>query len=171
LTDDGLFQRFCVVEVHSCGRAEDRKPNTEAIATYHWVVNQLAELRPEYFADPIVLAPEAQLVRREVESLGYALKEEETLPAAFRGHANKLNGIYARLLLTLHLIETPHSRADLLGTVGVETAKRARDLMVKFLIPHALHLYSLCFGEGASDARWIAGYILAHGSAMVKARA
>jgi hypothetical protein len=170
LTDDGLLQRFLMVEVHSTGIGEDRKPDMDAVDEYDWLVRSLTQLNPEYFGDPIVLSPEAQVYRQEVESIAHALKEETTLPAAFRGHANKLNGIYARLLLTLHLIETPHRRTDLLPMVNGETAKRARDLMVKFFIPHTLHLYGMFFGEGASDARWVAGHILAHKCQTITAR-
>ena len=170
LTDDGLLQRFLMVEVHSTGISEDRKPDMDAVAAYDWLVHSLTQLKPEYFGDPIVLSPEAQVYRQEVESIAHALKEETTLPAAFRGHANKLNGIYAQLLLTLHLIETPHGRTDLLPMVNGETAKRVRDLMVKFFVPHALHLYGIFFGEGASDARWVAGHLLAHNCRTITAR-
>jgi hypothetical protein len=170
LTDDGLLQRFLMVEVHSTGIGEDRKPDMDAVGAYDWLVHSLTQLKPEYFGDPIVLSPEAQVYRQEVEVIAHVLKEETTLPAAFRGHANKLHGIFARLLLTLHLIETPHRRSDLLPMVSGETAKRARDLMVKFFIPHALHLYGRFFGEGAGDARWIAGHILAHKCQTITAR-
>jgi hypothetical protein len=54
--------------------------------------------------------------------------------------------------------------------VNGETAKRARDLMVKFFIPHALHLYGTFFGEGAGDAQWIASHILAHKCETITAR-
>jgi Protein of unknown function (DUF3987) len=170
LVDDGLLQRFMMTEVRSTGMGEDRKPDMDAVGAYDRLVRSLTRLKPQYFGDPIVLSPEAQVFREEVQSIAYALKEETTMPAAFRGHANKLHGIYARLLLTLHMIETPHHRTDLLATVADETAKHARDLMIKFFIPQALHLYGMFFGEGASDARWIAGHILAHKCQTIKAR-
>ncbi len=169
LGDDGLLQRFLLFEVHTAGMGEDRKPDMDAIGTYQWLVQQLAHLRAD--GEAIVLSSEAQEYRKEVHRIAFALKEEKSLPAAFRGHANKLHGIFARLLLTLHLIETPHRRTDLLAVVSGATAKRARDLMVKYLIPQALHLYRKFFGDdGVSDAQWIAGHILAHKHERVSER-
>ena len=170
LSDDGLLQRFLLVEVNSSGIGEDRKPNTDAISDYDAESGSLP-------IDPITLRRPDHLVTggsrisaAKSDRLAFALKEEPTLSAAFRGHANKLNGIFARLLLTLHLIETPHRRTDLLPVVSGATARRAHDLMVKYLIPHALNIYSLFFGEGASDAKWVAGYILAHDTDTAKLR-
>lgn len=169
LGDDGLLQRFLLFEVHTASMGEDRKPDMDAIGEYQWLVHQLAHLRAD--SAPIVLSSEAQEYRKELQRIAFALKEEKALPAAFRGHANKLHGIFARLLLTLHLVETPHRRTDLLPVVSGATAKRARDLMVKYLIPQALHLYWKFFGDdGVSDAQWIAGHILAHKHERVSER-
>jgi hypothetical protein len=169
LGDDGLLQRFLLFEVFTVGMGEDRPPNMEAIHEYHWLIHQLAHLRAD--GEAIVLSPEAQDYRKEVQRIAFALKEDKSLPAAFRGHANKLHGIFARLLLTLHLIETPHVRSDLLAIVSGATAKRARDLMVSYFIPQALHLYRKFFGDdGVSDAQWIAGHILAHKHERVSER-
>jgi hypothetical protein len=169
LGDDGLLQRFLLFEVHTAGMGEDRKPNMDAIGEYQWLVHQLAHLRAD--CEAIVLSSEAQEYRKELHRIAFALKEDKSLPAAFRGHANKMHGIFARLLLTLHLIETPHRRTDLLAVVSGATAKRARDLMVKYFIPQALYLYRTFFGDdGISDAQWIAGHILAHKHERVSER-
>jgi hypothetical protein len=169
LGDDGLLQRFLLFEVYTAGMGEDRKPNMDAVGEYQWLVQQLAHLRAD--GETIVLSSEAQEHRREVQRIAFALKEEKSLPAAFRGHANKLHGIFARLLLTLHLIETPHRRTDLMLVVSGATAKRARDLMVKYFIPQALNLYRRFFGDDSvSDAQWIAGHILAHKHERVSER-
>lgn len=170
LSDDGLLQRFLPVQVYSTGEGIDRKPDMEAVRAYHDLVRYLTTLHPAHFFDPVVLSSEAQTHRHEVQKLVFALKEEQTLSPAFRGHANKLNGIFARLLLTLHLIETPRERIDQLAVVSGATAKRARDLMIEFFIPHSLHLYATFFGEGAGDARWIGGHILAHKLTTINAR-
>jgi len=169
LGDDGLLQRFLLFEVCTAGMGEDRKPDMDAIGEYQWLVHQLAHLRAD--CEPIVLSSEAQEYRKELQRITFALKEEKSLPTAFRGHANKMNGIFARLLLTLHLIETPHRRIDLMAVVSGATAKRARDLMVKYFVPQALHLYRKFFSDdGVSDAQWIAGHILAHKHERVSER-
>jgi hypothetical protein len=170
MTDDGLLQRFLLVEAHSVGIGADRRPNLDAVGDYQWLVQSLANLDPCYFGDPVVLSPEAQEYRREFEELVFILKEDNTLSSAFRGHANKLNGIFARLLLTMHLIETPHNRSDLLPTVTGETARKTYQLMVKFFLRHSLRLYLRFFGEGATEAKWVAGHILAHGTKKLTAR-
>jgi hypothetical protein len=161
LGDDGLLQRFLLFEVSTVGMGEDRKPDMDAIGAYDWLVHQLAHLR--WDSGPIVLSSEAQEYRQELQRIVFALKEDKSLPAAFRGHASKMHGIFARLLLTLHLIETPHRRTDLMAVVSEATAKRARDLMVKYFIPQSLNLYRRFFAaDGVSDAQWIAGHVLAH---------
>jgi hypothetical protein len=71
--------------------------------------------------------------------------------------------MFARLLLTLHAIQScpgPIGRE-----VNAETARMARDLMVKFFIPHELAIYADLFDhtyEVGEDMRWIADHILAH---------
>jgi hypothetical protein len=83
-TDDGLLQRFLMVEVNSTGVGVDRKPDMDAVGAYDGLVDSLTRLKPEHFGDPIVLSPDAQKYRQEVESIAHALKEETTLPSAFR---------------------------------------------------------------------------------------
>jgi len=91
--------------------------------------------------EPIYLSTEARGLAKKCNGSQFALKEEKSLPPLSVANCNKLNGIFARLLLTLHLIETPIGRTDLLAVVSGATAKRAPDLMVKYFIPQALHLY------------------------------
>jgi hypothetical protein len=95
-----------------------------------------------------------------------AIRDIPTFPPGLREHANKLNGLFARLLLTIHAIEcSPRFRTDLFEVVSEATARRARDLMVRFFIPHAVRIYTDYFGgcdERGTDVQWVAGHILAH---------
>jgi hypothetical protein len=164
ISDDGLLQRFLMARVANKGRPIDREPNYSARDTYSYTIHAIAKITPD--REPIILSAGAQKYRREVEDIALAIRDMPTYPPGLRDHANKINGLFARLLLTLHTIEcSPIFRTDLFATVSEETAKRARDLMVRFFIPNAVQIYTDYFGgcdEHGSDVQWIAGHILAH---------
>jgi hypothetical protein len=169
LTDDGLMQRFLVYNVNSAGMALDRVPDRKALDGYMYLIEWLVTQRP--CGEPFTVAPEGQQYRQEVERLTYALANSPAVPPALRAHARKLDGFYGELLLVMHLIEWHQTNKwfaseDDIKVVSVTTAKRARDLMVLFLIPSAVRIYTEYFStqndETGRDARWIAGHILAH---------
>jgi hypothetical protein len=168
LTDDGLMQRFLVYKIGTVGMGSHRAPDRMAIERYEAMIRSLVCLEPT--GHPIRLSEGAQEYQREVERISYALKTLPMLTPALRAHAAKMNGMFARLVLVMHAIED-YVRSGYLCErtkfleVQPETAKRARGLMVKFLIPSAIRIYSEYFtpsDEPGSDARWIAGHILAH---------
>jgi hypothetical protein len=125
-----------------------------------------------------------QQAEKEADRIEDLIRALECLPAlseGFRTHAGKMGAIFARLVLTLHVIE----RAPLYedgedGGVGgfkmieESTARRAYDLMVTFLIPHAVRQYARISAnggdEGNEDARWLAGHILARSVEKVNVR-
>jgi hypothetical protein len=78
LGDDDLLQRFLLFEVFTAGMGEDRKPDTDAIGQYQWLVRQLADLRAD--AEPIVLSTEAQEYRKEVQRIAFALRKRSRFP-------------------------------------------------------------------------------------------
>ena len=165
LSDDGLLQRFLLVSVDVIGQGEDRPPNLDALATYNMLIDSLANWKPRGLP-PIRFSEGAQEFRKKVEDLAFALK---TLPGgspALQGHADKIRGLFARLLLTMHAIEcSPYFRINEVDIVSTETARRAHDLMVNFFIPHGVKVYETYFGSSnqlGQDALWIAGHILAH---------
>jgi hypothetical protein len=177
LTDDGLMQRFLVYRVGRTGVGEDREPDQEAVNRYGMMMAYLAHREPTGSA--VRLSAEAQRYRREVEALANALSDTPMVPPALRGHAAKINGLFARLLLTMHTIDYYASHGYMLdendfAIVSAETARRSRDLMVHFLIPSVVRVYAAYFGgecdpDGA-DARWIADHLLAHRKDRVSER-
>jgi hypothetical protein len=61
-----------------------------------------------------------------------------------------------------------------IAIVSSETARRAYNLMVSFLIPHALRQYERIYKSGgdqlSEDTRWLAGHILARSLGKVNLR-
>jgi hypothetical protein len=175
LDDDGLLQRFLIVRACNAERVS-KVPDDDAYQAYVEVVNTLASLRQSDFGEPVVLSPEAQHYRHEVEEVAIGLlRDNELLPGALRQHANKINGMFARLLLVLHLVESvfPVIRWDHMAVVSGETAKMARDLMIEMFIPQAVALYIRFFSENSdlrSEVQWFAGHLLAHAENTHRAR-
>jgi hypothetical protein len=109
-----------------------------------------------------------------MDQLSIAFDHHPGVGEAFTSHAGKWGGHFARLVLTLHMIQNHRSRvypwdsdeAETFSTVSAETARQAFDLMTKFLIPLAVQeyqrLYSKRLSEEIADTQWFAGHILAH---------
>jgi hypothetical protein len=178
LDSDGFLQRFQPFAGRTVGAGVDRAPDEAAIGAYKAVVRTLVNLPPPVPPRAITLSPEAQVYRREVEAVAAAMIVLPTTPSALKGHLAKWPGIYARLLLTLHAIECvadagPVLVTSLAPTVGVHTARRARDLMLRFFLPHAVEFYREFFQTTDADikhVRWIAGYILARSRTEITMR-
>lgn len=120
LDDDGLLQRFLIVRACNMKRVS-KVPDDDAFQVYNEVIVTLASLEGSDFGEPIVLSPEAQIYRHEVEEVAIGLlRDNELLPGALRQHANKVNGLFARLLLVLHLVEnvSPEIRWDRMAVVS-----------------------------------------------------
>jgi hypothetical protein len=174
LTDDGFLQRFFLYRVRKTGKPLDRMPNRKALDDYMCLANYLAGLTP---TPTVTLSTEAHDYREEVFDLVHAMSSMSVLPAVLRTHLSKYTGMWTRLLLTLHVIEhhgKPFWRhEDEFLIVDGETARKARDLLVRFLIPNAFAIYLDYFSdrdEDNRDARWIAGHILAHKVARITER-
>jgi len=177
LTDDGLMQRFFVYRVGTVGMGNHREPDRMALDRYDGLIGYLVRLEPS--GHPVKLSLGAQVVREEIDRITFALKTSPLVSPALHGHAAKLHGLFARLLLTIHAIEHYTTSGYMLHdapdfhVVQPETAKRARDLMVRFIIPSAVRIYADYFDEHdqlGTDARYIAGYILAHDAATITER-
>jgi hypothetical protein len=175
LTDDGLMQRFLVYEIGTVSMGSHRQPDREAISQYEQMIRFL--VNQTYNGEPITLSGAAEPYRERIERITYALKSLPVLSPAFRAHAAKLHGQFARLVLVMHLVDYHEQHGYMLADdrmiVSGETAKRVHDLMMQFLIPNAIRIYSRYFDEydaSGSDVRWIADHILAHHSERLTAR-
>lgn len=173
LDADGLLQRFLTVWGRRIGTPVDRKPNEAASRNWRVLLESIAEARPSDFSTSrVVLTPDASEVFQGVLELSADLCALPTTSGAFRGHLSKWGALYARLLLVIHTAESFDLAGRMLDRVDLDTARRTRDLLVRWLLPHAAALYREVIGAGggAKHAEWIAGFILAHRKDTVSAR-
>ena len=132
--------------------------------------------------NPIVLSEGAHKYREQVDELVAAFETFPGLSEAFQAYAGKFGGTFARLLLTMHVIENCPGwvlnegleERERLKVVSEETARRTFDIMTKFLIPNAVRQYERLDKKGkrqeVEDGRRFAGYILSHGLTQVTNR-
>jgi len=78
--------------VRACNAARVSKvPDDDAYQAYVEIINTLASLQQADFGEPVVLSPEAQRYRHEVEEVAIGLlRDNELLPGALRQHASKV---------------------------------------------------------------------------------
>jgi hypothetical protein len=80
-------------------------------------------------------------------------------------HIGKYNGLFARLCLLWHCIETVDAKGITFNSyIDANTAQRVADFLHGFLLPHAISFYVDVVGLADDHDRLanVAGYILAH---------
>lgn len=177
LDPDGLLQRFLPIVGDNVRRAGiDRRPDESAVRGYTTTMEGLAEVQ-DYgnpFEQPVItLSPEAQAFRFKFEQRVNNLLDAPQLADAWRGHLNKWDGFFARLLLVFHMVEhwSQHGAAAAELPVSGDTAGRVWRFAA-FLLSHAIRFYELVVGQGAAGeaARRAAGIILILGQPTVSRR-
>jgi len=181
LGDDGLLQRFILMPMEPPKIGVDRPPQLTAISEYTCLIENLIGYAPQN-PKPIVLSEGAHKFRQRIDDLVSAFESFPGLSEAFQAYAGKLGGTFARLLLTMHVIENCPGWAfnegleqrERLKVVGEETARHTFEIMTKYLIPHAIRQYERLDAKAkpheVEDARRFAGYILSHGLTQVTNR-
>jgi hypothetical protein len=181
LADDGLLQRFLLIPMEPPKIGVDRPPLLTAIEEYNCLIQNLIGFDP-HNPKPVVLSEGAHKYREQIDELVSAFESFPGLSEAFQAYAGKFGGTFARLLLTMHVIENCPGWAfnegleerERLKVVGEETARRTFDIMTRFLIPHAIRQYerldTKAKRQDVEDARRFAGYILSHGRTQVTNR-
>ena len=181
LGDDGLLQRFILMPMQPPKIGVDRPPRLEAIQEYNCLIENLVGHNPTN-PNPIVLSEGAHKYREQIDELVAAFETFPGLSEAFQAYAGKFGGTFARLLLTMHVIEhcpgwvfnEGLEERERLKVVSEETARRTFDIMTKFLIPNAVRQYERLDKKGkrqeVEDGRRFAGYILSHGLTQVTNR-
>jgi len=175
LDPDGLLQRFLpIVGDGESRRGVDRPPDAAAVAAYEAAITGLAEAQHGglFEVAPVVtLSPEAQAIRRSFDRVITNLLELPQMSDAWRGHAAKWDGLFARLLLVFHMLSVP-GRDAVVTPVSGATAERARRF-ANFLLAHAMRFYEsvVGIGEGGEAARRAAGIILVLNKSVVTRRA
>jgi hypothetical protein len=107
----------------------------------------------------------AQEIRRKLEQKHLDLMALESVNRKLAAHIGKYNGLFARLCLLWHCIETVDAtEITFVSHIDADTAQRVADFMHDFLLPHAIAFYVGVVGLADDHDRLanIAGYILAH---------
>ncbi len=180
-SDDGLLQRFLYVVPGGQEPGLDRRPDHDAVNRYNNLLYTLAGLRPEACvgndnSKPIEFAVEAHEYRERVNKLAATMTKMPDTSKRLEAAFGKWPGLFARLCLTFHMIESadsnPHqTHCKPVKTITAQTAQRVADYMKDILLPHLLRADAVMFStDQTGHARWVAGFILAHGLERIATR-
>lgn len=172
MSDDGLMQRFMLVHAPSSTRGVDRVPNDMLVGRYHALVKTLKDLEPAHRERPFKFSEEAQAVRNEWLDIVELIMDVPDSPEPLRYHMGKLDGVFARLCLTYHIVDAADRDRYPPPTISGDTARRVLLFMRDLLLPNLTKFYRELFGvsQRVEHARWIAGYILANQKGRVTHR-
>jgi hypothetical protein len=170
--DDGLLQRFMYdVPPPRTAPGTDRDPDRSAIERYHRLIPALAALRPA--SSPgrpscaVALHADAHAYRESMDEMARNIAAMPDISSRLQSALGKWPGLFARLCLTFHLIETADARVGgyigpPLDVVSAATAERVTRYMRRVLLRHLLRADALMFTTvQTGHAKWIAGHILA----------
>jgi hypothetical protein len=168
--DDGLLQRLFPIVLGAAGAGVD-KPMPDATAAYDALVGRLTRLRrpvgdgglSTYIEAPLQFDDAAQDLRTELAERYFQMQcGWESVNKKLASHLGKYDGLFARLCIVFHCIESEGSRPASLVTE--DTAKRAAGFLEQFLFPHAVAFYTDVLGMADRNdyVLAMAGFILAH---------
>lgn len=138
---DGLLQRFMpIIATLTANVGEDRAPDREAMEAFSALFDQLAGIAPGKQA--VTMTEAAHQARDRIE------RHAKLMSAVFdndhmRAWLGKWNGLFARLVLTFHVIECAEAHVHPSAQqVSGETAEKVERLMCGVLLHHAIHFYT-----------------------------
>jgi Protein of unknown function (DUF3987)/Bifunctional DNA primase/polymerase, N-terminal/Primase C terminal 2 (PriCT-2) len=160
--DDGLVQRIIPIML-APGKVSRDAPVADATFKYGELVQRLHRLERPF--DQIAFDDGAMKIRQELEEKHLDLTSLEAVNKKLAAHIGKYDGIFARLCLLWHCVESAEkSEEEMFPLVSEETADRVADFLHTFLLPHATAFYASVLGLSDDNDRLtaVAGYILAH---------
>jgi hypothetical protein len=173
--DDGLLQRLLPISLRAGSLGKD-VPQPDVASTYGMLVERLTGLRKPMRGGmaevPLRFSPAAQAVWQDVTRRNYDLAQSwENVNVKLAAHIGKYNGIFARLCLIWHCVESKGDRPA--SQVPEDVAERVRDFLFDFLYPHAVAFYTGILGlsDRQDKVEAVAGWILTHRPASVTVRA
>ncbi len=169
--DDGLLQRLFPVVLRPATVGRD-EPAAGVVSLYGGLVEDLHRLKPPAsgFGDlspttarALRFDPEAHEIRRDLEQRHIDLMAVETINKKLASHIGKYDGLFARLCVVFHCIET-RGKGTVEPTISADVARRAATFLHRFLLPHALAFYAGVLGlsENHDALTAIGGYLLTH---------
>lgn len=171
--DDGLLQRLLPVVL---SRATVGKDVPMAAVAHQWdeAVRRLHVMqKPRRGLLDTVLrfSDEAQEIRNDREAMHHELAASwEGVNRKLSSHFGKYDGIYARLCVLWHCLETVADCPN--HEINADTAIRVAQFMDKFLKPHAIAFYGNVLGmsDGHDALLATAGWVLSHRPDVVSVR-
>lgn len=167
MQDDGLLQRLFPVILRA-GKLGKDVPMPDVVGEYGALVDRLHVLRKPLRGGmqevPLRFSSAAQRVWQEVTERNHELATSwESVNVKLAAHCGKFNGMFARLCLVWHCIESKSARPA--SVINEDVATRVRDFLYEFLYPHAIAFYTDVVGlaERQDAVLATAGYILAKG--------
>ncbi|MGO8645149.1 DUF3987 domain-containing protein [Rhizobium ruizarguesonis] len=165
--DDGLLQRLFPIVLRSGTLGKD-EPMPDVVGAYAALVERLTQLRTPLRGGmqevPVRFSQAAQRVWQEVTARNHDLATGwEGVNLKLAAHCGKFNGLFARLCLLWHCIESKSGRPA--STINEDVAVRVRDFLYKFLYPHSISFYTDIVGltDRQDAVLATAGYILSKG--------
>ncbi|MQU69114.1 DUF3987 domain-containing protein [Sinorhizobium meliloti] len=164
--DDGLLQRLFPICLGSSSVGLDVPP-AAAVGQYSGLVRRLNGLqRPVQGGlaeTSLKFDSAAQDLRHELSERHHEMQTSwEILNKKLAAHIGKYDGLFARLCVVFHCIESTSPRPA--SVIPFDTARRVADFLHEFLFPHALAFYQNVLGlSDRHDAVLAtAGWILTH---------
>ena len=179
--EDGLLQRFIYAVPGPQKPGLDRQPAGAAVSRYHGLIPALTGLHPPRTPDgehvqAVVFHADAHQHREDVDVMARAMAGMPDTSSRLKAAFGKWPGIFARIALTFHLIETADTRARGLASsyamvITEHTATMAAAFMLDIVLPHMLRADAVMFSTAQTGhAKWMAGHILAHGITKISTR-
>lgn len=164
--DDGLLQRLFPICLGASTVGMDVPP-ASAVGQYSGLVRRLHGLQRPIQGSltevSLKFDSAAQDLRHELSERHHEMQGSwEILNKKLAAHIGKYDGLFARLCIVFHCIESTSPRPA--SVVSFDTARRVADFLHDFLFPHALAFYQNVLGlSDRHDAVLAtAGWILAH---------
>lgn len=165
--DDGLLQRLFPIVLRSGTLGKD-EPMPDVVGSYAALIERLTHLRTPMRGGmqevPVRFSPAAQAIWQEVTERNHKLATGwESVNLKLAAHCGKFNGMFARLCLLWHCIESQSARPA--STINEELCVRVRDFLYDFLYPHSIAFYTDVVGlaDRQDAVLATAGYILSKG--------
>lgn len=171
--DDGLLQRLFPIVVAPASVGVD-EPAPPVSSRYAALIERLHGMgRPKKGLGEFDLRFDdgAQAIRDGLELEHHELQIAwETINKKLASHIGKLDGLFARLCVVWHCIETEGDRPGV--DIPESVAKRVAEFMRRFLFPHAIAFYTGVLGLSAARdmVEDLASYILSANLSTLTAR-
>jgi len=146
LPEDGLLQRFMVINARQGCEGNEQPYNKNANDRYHAMLQRLFDTAPTQ--EIVHLSLEANEIRKQLTRHSNKLVRAQLVSTGLCSHLAKWEGLVARLMLTFHAIECADQRIHPQSCpVQESTALQVQSFMMNFLLPHTIAFYINIAGQ------------------------